>query len=558
MNPTVIATKELVFFSDEEGQGRFMEHFCDKDGRFDAANKTFVFLGDSVDRGARGGTEIKMVRIFLDLQQSSPPRMYLLAGNRDVTKMRMRREFAIFLNNEDAFDRLKSILSGADKEFSGPDRVKNLQDFAINIIQGFGEEPTEINIVHILVSLAYQWLTRLYSDVMSPNERRMASETSSSKSARWMFDGNLVKTYMQPKIESPYTKQQLSALNQQSINRIVDLFKTYGITSYFADVGWDVGWKKWALEALKLTNNGLFFKYLRACKPFHLFKHGQDTFFCSHAIPSPFGIDSKWFTANLIKTSGIPIQRFIKAGPDGKDYTINKYIQPGKYNKTKLQTDVDSMMKNYNNLFSSESLERLLAAAPGHGDDVNVGKQNATRNNKEYIPFTAFGASIIVHGHQPFGMPYSQKVRLGDGTSEITRICVDVSRDNSKYIGDEFYTDPVTKKVERAEGKNWAYVIAHADGRITAIGSRMGKGYSISDMRNFEVTSANLGPAPFFPMKQNYMPGPDRGVQLLDNDALTKTVEDLRTRLNYLSLNHAQFLSPGITQESPGITQESI
>ena len=97
------ATDQLVkiaYLTDVEGQWAKLESFAagnplvslDSAGRLQVASGArFVFGGDAIDRGAAGR---RIVRAFLDVKRRQPEQVVLLAGNRDINKMRLVTELA--------------------------------------------------------------------------------------------------------------------------------------------------------------------------------------------------------------------------------------------------------------------------------------------------------------------------------------------------------------------------------------------------------------------------------------------------------------------------------
>ena len=87
----------VTYLSDVEGQWTKLDRFCrdnpfvalGPDGLRIADGATFVFGGDSVDRGPAGR---RVVRTLLDAKRAQPDRVVVLAGNRDINKLRLARE----------------------------------------------------------------------------------------------------------------------------------------------------------------------------------------------------------------------------------------------------------------------------------------------------------------------------------------------------------------------------------------------------------------------------------------------------------------------------------
>ena len=57
-----------------------------------ADSATFVFGGDAIDRGPHGR---RLVRTLLAAKQRYGDRVILIAGNRDLNKLRLRRELEV-------------------------------------------------------------------------------------------------------------------------------------------------------------------------------------------------------------------------------------------------------------------------------------------------------------------------------------------------------------------------------------------------------------------------------------------------------------------------------
>jgi hypothetical protein len=91
----------LVYTTDVEGRWEKLASFARDnpyvhlvDGRLGIApGATFVFGGDAIDRGPDGR---RLVATLLDAKRRHGDRVVLLAGNRDINKLRLRRELAGF------------------------------------------------------------------------------------------------------------------------------------------------------------------------------------------------------------------------------------------------------------------------------------------------------------------------------------------------------------------------------------------------------------------------------------------------------------------------------
>lgn len=91
---------EIAYVTDVEGRWDKLESFArqnplvaiDAGGRIDVHDgAVLVFGGDAIDRGPHGR---RIVAALLDAKQRQPGRVVLLAGNRDINKMRLVRELA--------------------------------------------------------------------------------------------------------------------------------------------------------------------------------------------------------------------------------------------------------------------------------------------------------------------------------------------------------------------------------------------------------------------------------------------------------------------------------
>lgn len=90
----------IAYLTDVEGQWAKLESFAannphvslDSAGRLQVASGArFVFGGDAVDRGAAAR---RIVAALLDVKRRQPDQVVLLAGNRDINKMRLVTELA--------------------------------------------------------------------------------------------------------------------------------------------------------------------------------------------------------------------------------------------------------------------------------------------------------------------------------------------------------------------------------------------------------------------------------------------------------------------------------
>jgi hypothetical protein len=90
--------RPIAYLTDVEGRWDKIVDFCEgnslvsleRDDRLVVADGAlFVFGGDAVDRGPQGQ---RIVRALTEAKRAAPDRVVLLAGNRDINKMRLARE----------------------------------------------------------------------------------------------------------------------------------------------------------------------------------------------------------------------------------------------------------------------------------------------------------------------------------------------------------------------------------------------------------------------------------------------------------------------------------
>ena len=97
-----IMTTQICFMSDVEGDIHYFEKFCENSKiieqnpekteikfRPGCENCHFVFGGDSQDQGIG---DIRFVKMLLDFKEKNQEQVHLIAGNRDVNKMRLKAE----------------------------------------------------------------------------------------------------------------------------------------------------------------------------------------------------------------------------------------------------------------------------------------------------------------------------------------------------------------------------------------------------------------------------------------------------------------------------------
>ena len=97
------AARPVAYVTDVEGSWDRLWSFVQGNGlvRFDEhmrlvvqADATLVFGGDAIDRGSHGR---RVVRTLLEARKRQPDQVVLLAGNRDINKLRIPRELRGFL-----------------------------------------------------------------------------------------------------------------------------------------------------------------------------------------------------------------------------------------------------------------------------------------------------------------------------------------------------------------------------------------------------------------------------------------------------------------------------
>src|SRR5687767_411821 len=89
----------VAYLTDVEGKWPKLESFArqnpalrlDGDTIRVADGASFVFGGDAVDRGPAGR---RIVRTLLEAKRRQPDQVILLAGNRDINKLRLARELS--------------------------------------------------------------------------------------------------------------------------------------------------------------------------------------------------------------------------------------------------------------------------------------------------------------------------------------------------------------------------------------------------------------------------------------------------------------------------------
>lgn len=88
---------DVAYVTDVEGQWEKLASFCRESesvslvgGRLEVREgHTFVFGGDAIDRGPHG---LRVLRTLVEAKERQPARVILLAGNRDLNKLRLARE----------------------------------------------------------------------------------------------------------------------------------------------------------------------------------------------------------------------------------------------------------------------------------------------------------------------------------------------------------------------------------------------------------------------------------------------------------------------------------
>src|SRR5579862_9771528 len=89
--------RKVAYLTDVEGRWDKIADFCDanplvslEEGRLRVADgAVFVFGGDAIDRGPQAR---RVVRLLTEAKGAAPDRVVLLAGNRDINKMRLALE----------------------------------------------------------------------------------------------------------------------------------------------------------------------------------------------------------------------------------------------------------------------------------------------------------------------------------------------------------------------------------------------------------------------------------------------------------------------------------
>lgn len=113
-----LADCDVAYLTDVEGQWERLRSFAANNPlvRLDAHDRlhvrtgaVFVFGGDAIDRGPAGR---KIVRTFLEAKARQPAQVVLLAGNRDLNKMRLVRELSGDLPAR-APDDVRALFGGA-------------------------------------------------------------------------------------------------------------------------------------------------------------------------------------------------------------------------------------------------------------------------------------------------------------------------------------------------------------------------------------------------------------------------------------------------------------
>jgi hypothetical protein len=100
--------KLLDFCAPRAGGGAPLVSYDDARGLRVADGAVFVFGGDAIDRGPAGR---KVVRTLLEAKRAQPDRVVLLAGNRDINKLRLARELDVRPSSGTRADLLRSIFS---------------------------------------------------------------------------------------------------------------------------------------------------------------------------------------------------------------------------------------------------------------------------------------------------------------------------------------------------------------------------------------------------------------------------------------------------------------
>lgn len=420
----------IVCFSDEEGWGYFWEHYNQKNKKIfgEKENTLFVFMGDAVDRA--GKNELKLLKLLLELHREG--KALLLAGNRDVTKLRLRTELSMTMYIDstpvNVFDVLSNIMRiEKDKRHKQEENlellvkviVKSFKDLKYKEMkndtntflkpEGTKEEEEEEDKemkAYAYIALAYQWLTIKERNLDRPiiEEETIIRDlnyylTTEKASIGWSTKESILNNFWKTKEnkdtvfsdilkihnneQNIFMKKLRKNLNIESLLRVPMLLNdNYGININNRKLD---QWISWSKEALIPDNNYLYVGYLKACQPFYVINKFKHTLFFSHSIPSKNGIDIGWGDENktVISTSSLPIQQVFK--PDEKRIvnlekcnrsiipTLRKTVQHNcnciYKNKLTLQ-----ILKEYDRIFNDfeGGIMKLASQATGIEDDVDV------------------------------------------------------------------------------------------------------------------------------------------------------------------------------------------
>ena len=113
----------IAYLTDVEGRWDKIVSFADgnphvslvEDALVLADGVTFVFGGDAIDRGPHGR---KIVRTLLAARQRYGERVILLAGNRDINKLRLRRELDVAGPRGELLRKIFETTMGAPRAFA--------------------------------------------------------------------------------------------------------------------------------------------------------------------------------------------------------------------------------------------------------------------------------------------------------------------------------------------------------------------------------------------------------------------------------------------------------
>jgi hypothetical protein len=248
-------------------------------------------------------------------------------------------------------------------------------------------------------------------------------------------------------------------------------------------------WGVWANAALDTNENynGLCVKYLENCKPYHELEIGDYKLFCCHSAPNPKGVQLNWFDTDNISSTSFPIQRIDLNVNNAPKYMCNSRGCACK-GKTIRDQDIIGKYEAYITRATekaprdNEEILKLISLATGVRQDTELTLKDSTKKAEpEYEAMNCFFSTdgiltqenldkcFIVHGHQPFGIPYTTPVTINE-SFKFKRVCVDVSIDGN-YSGNF------------PDNKNWAYVtFSSKSKKFKTVGMCKGIHYTVDDL----------------------------------------------------------------------------